>query len=706
MKILRKTILLLTLGSLCNTIQATNFADVSVHDPSIMKTNDGTFYIVGSHMAGAKTKDLMRWTQLSTTVSDQKFFQNIGTTLGEASSWSQSNTFWAGDWIRLSDGKYYMYYCACKGDSPQSCIGYATSNNPEGPYTNMGLLLKSSASKLTLTNPSNGSTFNYNSNVHPNAVDPNVFFDANGNFWMVYGSYSGGIFILKMDPKTGKPAAGQDYYGKKILGGNHCRIEAPYILYSPDTKYYYLFLSFGGLDSYGGYNIRVCRSKTPDGPYYDAKGNNMINCIGTSGKYLEAQDGIISNYGVKLMGNYQFNQVNGEVKGTAQGYVSPGHNSAYYDANMKKYFIIFHARFPGKGELHSVRVHQMFMNEDGWPVIAPFRYGGETIGNLYETKEIVGDYKFINHGNAVSKEINYSSVISLKEDGSISGAVNGRWTTSDNKNVTMTINNVEYKGVFLSQTDFNTGYQTMTFTLVGGKTGNALWGAKINYKEHTSEIENNATYFIMNAYSGLYVDIPNGVNEDGTNLQQWEFNGLETQQYRLSETSNGGYNISSVCSGNNQFVTVENNSAEDGANIETRSHSSNDDQRFEILPNADGTFRILSYSSNKTRGMEDYDFGKTNGSNIAQWEYWGGEQQHWVLTKVDHAQPEDQTCVKEPNDNNLVVYAENGLIECNARITKIFDVNGINVTDSNGSLPKGIYIVECDKVTFKVVMRD
>ena len=57
---------------------------------------------------------------------------------------------------------------------------------------------------------------------------------------MVYGSYSGGIYIMEMDPNTGFPLPDQGY-GKKLLGGYHARIEAPYILYSPETDYYYLF---------------------------------------------------------------------------------------------------------------------------------------------------------------------------------------------------------------------------------------------------------------------------------------------------------------------------------------------------------------------------------------------------------------------------------------------------------------------------------
>ena len=34
------------------------FLNASVHDPSVIKT-DGTYYVFGSHLASAKSKDLM-----------------------------------------------------------------------------------------------------------------------------------------------------------------------------------------------------------------------------------------------------------------------------------------------------------------------------------------------------------------------------------------------------------------------------------------------------------------------------------------------------------------------------------------------------------------------------------------------------------------------------------------------------------------------
>lgn len=439
------------------------YKDCSVHDPSIIKTN-GTYYIIGSHLASAKTNDLMQWQQISTSVSNSNpLIPNVYQELKESFDWAQTDTMWAGDIAQLQDGKFYMYYCLCKGDSPRSTLGLAVSDSVTGPYKNAGILLKSG-----MSGTSEAGTV-YNATKDPNVVDPDTFFDKNGNLWMVYGSYSGGIFIMKMDPTTGKPYSGQGY-GKKLLGANHSRIEAPYMLYSPQTDYYYLFLSFGGLDSTGGYNIRVARSKNPDGPFVDATGKNMIDCHGASGTFFD--DKSIEPYGVKLMGNFKFNE-------SGVGYVSPGHNSAYYDEETNKYYLIFHTRFPGQGEFHQVRVHQMFINEEGWPVVAPHRYGGETIG-AYAAEEVSGDYAYINHGQDISATLKNSVKITLNKDGTISGNVNGKWQLSGENNIILTVNGVNYSGIVLKQWDNGLKKYVMTFTATQINGNVSVWGSKIN----------------------------------------------------------------------------------------------------------------------------------------------------------------------------------------------------------------------------------
>nr|WP_230873729.1 glycoside hydrolase family 43 protein [Paenibacillus woosongensis] len=449
------------------------FKNASVHDPSVIKVDD-TYYVFGSHLAAAKTTDFMNWTEIASGVHDgNPLIPNVTSELAETLEWAQSNTLWAPDVIQLPDGRFYMYYNACKGDSPLSAMGVAVADQVEGPYKNLGIILKSGM----WGQPSEDGTI-YDATVHPNVVDPHVFFDKEEKLWMVYGSYSGGIYILQMDPETGFPYPDQGY-GKKLLGANHSRIEGPYMLYSPDTDYYYLFLSYGGLDATGGYNIRVVRSKTPDGPFEDAEGNDMTRVGGPAGTFFD--DEAIAPYGVKLMGNVEFGSAGGETPAAGTAYVSPGHNSAYYDEATGRYFLIFHTRFPNLEERHEVRVHQMFMNEQGWPVVAPHRYSGETIGS-YDAAELAGDYKFVRHGKDITPEVKESSLIRLDDNGKVTGSEEGTWRFTGDHELELTLSGSVYRGVFLRQWDGGSLQHVMVFTALSS-AGEAVWGSRITAKE-------------------------------------------------------------------------------------------------------------------------------------------------------------------------------------------------------------------------------
>ena len=447
--------------------------NVSVHDPSVMYA-DGTYYIIGSHMQAAKSDDLMIWTQISSGLDSNVLFADVRTELSKALQWTQSDTFWAADWIQLrSDGRYYMYYCACQGSSPLSCMGLAVADSPEGPYTDLGIFMRSGVSGFTPDKKG------YDASTMPNAIDPNVFYDKDGNLWMVYGSYSGGIFILEMDPETGFPKPDQGW-GKKLTGGNHTPIEGPYIIYSPDTEYYYLFTSYGGLSYDAGYNIRVARSKNPDGPYLDSEGKDIINAADGSSSNMDTSK--IRDYGVKLFGNFTWTKEYTDI-GKTFGYVSPGHNSAYYNEKTGQYFLIFHTRFPGQGETHQVRVHQMFLNDDGWFTVAPFRYAGEDIGQYeYTGENVIGTYKFVNHGKDVTSKITKSVKIRLNGDYTVTDAKSGEnigsWQLSAGNRAEITIDGIAYNGVFLFQWDDSAGGYTMTFSALSTQ-GTAIWGTQV-----------------------------------------------------------------------------------------------------------------------------------------------------------------------------------------------------------------------------------
>lgn len=351
-----------------------------------------------------------------------------------------SRCYSIGRWTLL-----YVLQCLQRGFSKISARR-SVADNIEGPYVDQGIMLKSGM----WGEPSEDGTI-YDATIHPNAVDPDVFFDENGKLWMVYGSYSGGIFILELDPVTGKQLPGQGY-GKKLMGGNHSRIEGPYILYSPESDYYYMFVSYGGLDAVGGYNIRVARSKNPDGPYVDAEGTDMIQ-VKANPELPLFDDRSIEPFGVKLMGNYQFTRELGDPgAGTGLGYISPGHNSAYYDEETGKHLLFFHTRFPGRGEEHEIRVHEMYMNDKGWPVVAPYRYT-DIQQKEVKKNEAAGSYKIVNHGKDISAELKTSVIATLEKNGKIRGDVEGTWSLDKDGTATLKTDGVTYTGVFTKEWD-------------------------------------------------------------------------------------------------------------------------------------------------------------------------------------------------------------------------------------------------------------
>ncbi len=437
-----------------------DYADVAVHDPSVIRADDGQYYIFGSHMAAAKTADFMHWEMFSRDAGvGCTLVENVQKEMEEALTWAKTNTFWAPCVTQLNDGRYYMYYCTCEGSSPLSALGVAVSDSPEGPYKNLGIFLKSGMP-------------GYNATVYPNAIDPHTFFDKENRLWMVYGSYSGGIYILEMDPNTGFPLEGQEEYGTKLLGKNHSRIEGPYIVYSPETDYYYLFLSYGGLAAGDGYNIRVCRSKNPDGPYEDAEGQPMIECGGRSGTFFNDPD--YEGYGAKVMGSYVFHA---SSAGGADGrtYLSPGHNSVYYDAEKGEYYLIFHTRF-ARSDSFAVRVHRLFLNEDGWFTASPTRYSGEPVEAVPEEGR-AGIYRILSHEHDINGKAHESVNAVLYSDGTVEGDVNGTWSCDDGVHLTITLDGVRYTGQMNAGYDESQKAWTTVFTAMNGE-GVSLWGIR------------------------------------------------------------------------------------------------------------------------------------------------------------------------------------------------------------------------------------
>jgi beta-xylosidase len=93
--------------------------------------------------------------------------------------------------------------------------------------------------------------------------------------------------------------------------------------------------------------------------------------------------------------------------------------------------MIYHTRTTDGSEGHSVRVHQLFLNKEGWLVAAPYQTTDETLDASVCTKEtIAGQYEVILHELDIDHEnleAKTPEAITLNADGTVTGYYEGTW---------------------------------------------------------------------------------------------------------------------------------------------------------------------------------------------------------------------------------------------------------------------------------------
>jgi len=725
---------------------AANYTRASVHDPSIVKLQDGSYYIIGSHLGAARSTDLGNWTaaansNLGSTATT--FFKNIYTDLAIPEKWSNTTNgynlagnMWAPDIIyNKAMGKYCMYL-SVNGQVWNSSVVLCTADNIDGPYTYQGTIVYSGFTnnavnnvndtdvpKVLGNNPdisrylSNGS---WNAAYGTNAIDPAVFYDEQGKLWMVYGSWFGGLYMLELDENTGlrdynvkyATVANESdaYMGKKVAGGNYASGEGPYIEYmkAPGSNkgYYYLFISYGFFNSNGGYNMRIFRSESPDGPYVDQNGNSAV--------YPRGGDNIGGTVGERLMSNYQWDCNDRPFK-------AQGHNSVLMDDDGKL-FCIYHTKFDDPYGFHEVRVHQMIMNEDGWPTAAAYEYTGETLSEAGHTMEAVtGEYEFIFHTlnqafvNEQSADVEHSKDIVLNADGTVTGDISGTWKMYDGSpEMTLNFGGVTYKGSFLVQADESAAMtQKMTFTATGNNT--CVWGSKKNAYKASEDLVNltnmdsklvynadsaggygesvrlcdtsllsGVSYTITNKNSGMALDLAGGGTTDGTNIQQWNLTGGSHQEWRIVAEENGYCRIVSMTD-EGKCISVSDNSAENGLNVELQTFTGADNQLWKLVQNG-SHYGIVSKCSDDKAGLDVYDWSTENGGNINQWEYWGGDCQLWRINAVHPFVNSGSYTIRNVNSGHFLADDNGNAVQSSAEIWTLtsFDDGTYTVQDADG----------------------
>lgn len=326
---MRKTIkgiaglILVTLFPQLSYAQSGDVRDVP--DPAIIKY--GNVYYIFSTAEGIPirtSQDLIHW-----EVADVVF--------DELPDWAAQEVPgvqfpWAPD-ISFFNDQYHLYYSLSTFGSQRSVIGLATNKtldlaSSEYEWVDRGKVIES----------------------HPgendyNAIDPNVAFDDEGQPWLAWGSFWGGIRMRRLDAATGMPSPEDTTVYKLAFRPVENAIEAPFII--RHDGYYYLFVSFDaccrGAES--TYKVMVGRSEDITGPYVDRLGKPMMEGGGT----------------LVLEGS-------GEIRG-------PGHNAILTDDDGSQYIVHHFVNIkegPASPDAplaipRSLQIRPLYWDDAGWP---------------------------------------------------------------------------------------------------------------------------------------------------------------------------------------------------------------------------------------------------------------------------------------------------------------------------------------------------
>jgi len=150
-------------------------------------------------------------------------------------------------------------------------------------------------------------------------------------------------------------------------------------------------------------------------------------------------------------------------------------------------------------------------------------------------------------------------------------------------------------------------------------------------------------YYIKNVNAGKYLQVAGNKAKAITNVELRTGDGSEGQKWYLKNIGNGYVTLKS---GLGEFMLdVANGENEDGANAQIYDAYSGNAQQFMIKTSSTkNAYVIATKCSDLTKVLDDYNFGKADGTNVCQWTYGGKGNQQWIFEPVS-----DKT-VEQPSE--------------------------------------------------------
>lgn len=235
------------------------------HDPVVAVEGDTVYaFTTGFGISQLHTTDMERW-------------ESDGPCLDSLPSWVRTHLpeagmhIWAPDIIRHG-GRWHLFYSCSAFGKNTSLIGHASTkslnrHSADYGWRDEGMVVQSVPHRDNW-----------------NAIDPNIIISPDGSAWMTFGSFWGGIKMVRLNEDLSGIAEPQEWHTLASRPRTDMStddepgdgaIEAPFIV--QHDGWYYLFASFDyccrGEES--TYHVVCGRSRTVTGPYVDSKGQRM-----------------------------------------------------------------------------------------------------------------------------------------------------------------------------------------------------------------------------------------------------------------------------------------------------------------------------------------------------------------------------------------------------------------------------------------------
>ncbi len=195
----------------------------------------------------------------------------------------------------------------------------------------------------------------------------------------------------------------------------------------------------------------------------------------------------------------------------------------------------------------------------------------------------------------------------------------------------------------------------------------------------------NGYFYIIGAYSGLYLDIAAASTANGTNVQVYTGNGTKAQKFKFNKIKmidNSNYQIV-MRQNNNKALDISGGSYDENANLQIWDKVNVSQQIFNIRAIDNTYYKIIAKHSKKVLTVN-------SNNNVVQATDKNADSQKWSFESVGNGYYRirskatglylDVVNNKTANGTNVQVYKGNGAVAQQFKLNKINEKNGIDVS--------------------------